>query len=173
MYYTYMIYQRLGTELVRAETDDDVVTVYAARQVDGVLTVLVVNLASTPQTRPLTIVGGRSSGSAETWLFDLGPGGEGGRHSARRYGHAAGGSVTCVIRYGLDGQRSACPGGIAISTSDARRRRPIAPAAGADQAAESHRRSPSWRRRQFPPAGTPAGNRRPEERGTTAAGPRP
>jgi alpha-L-arabinofuranosidase len=70
MYYTYMIYQQLGSELVRSATDDPLVSVYAATRDDGTLTVMIVNLASTPQTKPLTIVGGRSSGSAETWLFD-------------------------------------------------------------------------------------------------------
>jgi hypothetical protein len=70
MYYTYLMYKQFGSEQVRAASDDDVVRVYAAERTDGTLTVLIVNLASAAQTKPLTILGGRSNGAAETWLFD-------------------------------------------------------------------------------------------------------
>jgi Glycosyl hydrolases family 39 len=70
MYYAYMMYQRFGSELVRAQSDDPNVTVYAARRADGTLTVMIVNLGDAAATSPLTIVGGGTATSAATWLFD-------------------------------------------------------------------------------------------------------
>ena len=72
MYYTYLMYKQFGSAQVRAASDDDLVRVYAAERTDGALTILIVNLASTAQTKPLTILGAGSGGAAETWLFDEG-----------------------------------------------------------------------------------------------------
>ena len=70
MYYTYLMYRRLGSRLVKSVSDDPNVSIVAARAADGSLSLLVVNLASGPRTMPLTIVGGSGAGSARTWLFD-------------------------------------------------------------------------------------------------------
>jgi len=69
MYYDYMLYQRFGTKLVRAVSDDPLVTIYAATRADGTLTVLIVNLGSAVASKPLTLVGNGAT-SAETWVFD-------------------------------------------------------------------------------------------------------
>jgi hypothetical protein len=70
IYYDYMMYQRFGVELVRSASDDPLVSVYAAKRADGTLTVMIVNLGSTAATKPLTVIGGTTADSAETWLFD-------------------------------------------------------------------------------------------------------
>ncbi|PJF23149.1 MAG: hypothetical protein CUN56_02385 [Phototrophicales bacterium] len=49
-YYVYQIYQRFGTQLVKAESPVDDVTAYAALRDDGALTVIVVNLSDEVQT---------------------------------------------------------------------------------------------------------------------------
>jgi hypothetical protein len=72
MYYVYQMYELYGTERVRSASDDPNVRVYGARRSDGSLTVMIVNLGSEAATRPLTIVGGGSATSAQTWLFDAG-----------------------------------------------------------------------------------------------------
>ena len=88
MYYVYMMYQRFGSERLRAASDDPNVTVYAARRADGTLTVMIVNLGSAPATKPLTILGGGTTASAETWLFDK-------DHTARQIGATPlGGRIT-------------------------------------------------------------------------------
>lgn len=70
IYYDYAMYQRFGVELVRSASDDPLVTVYAAKRADGTLTVMIVNLGSTAATKPLTVIGGATGTSAQTWLFD-------------------------------------------------------------------------------------------------------
>ena len=90
IYYDYLMYQRFGTELVRSASDDPLVSVYAARRADGTLTIMIVNLGSTAATKPLTVVGGTTADSAETWLFDA-------AHNAEQVAEtplAPGGSVT-------------------------------------------------------------------------------
>jgi hypothetical protein len=88
MYYTYLMYKQFGSAQVRAASDDDLVRVYAAERTDGALTILIVNLASTAQTKPLTILGAGSGGAAETWLFDEG-------HKAEKVANTQlGGTVT-------------------------------------------------------------------------------
>lgn len=72
MYYDYMMYQRFGVQLVRSVSDDPTVSVYAARRSDGSLTVMIVDLGSAAVTKPLTVIGGQTSNSAQTWLFDAG-----------------------------------------------------------------------------------------------------
>jgi hypothetical protein len=69
IYYDYVMYQHFGTELVRAVSDDPLVSIYASKRSDGTLALMIVNLASTPQTKPITVIGWAGS-SAETWLFD-------------------------------------------------------------------------------------------------------
>ncbi len=90
VYYDYLMYERFGVELVRSASDDPLVSVYAAKRADGTLTVMIVNLASTAATKPLTVIGGGSASSAQTWLFDAG-------HKAEQVAAtplSAGGNVT-------------------------------------------------------------------------------
>ncbi len=90
IYYDYVMYQRFGVELVRSASDDPLVAVYAAKRADGTLTVMIVNLGSTAATKPLTVIGGTTADSAETWLFDA-------SHNAEKVAEtplAPGGSVT-------------------------------------------------------------------------------
>jgi hypothetical protein len=90
IYYDYLMYQHFGTELVRSASDDPLVTVIAAKTADGGLTILIVNLGASPATKPLTVLGGGSAASAETWLFDK-------SHSAEKIAAtpiSTGGSVT-------------------------------------------------------------------------------
>lgn len=70
MYYTYTMYNMFGTKLVGAVSDDPLVSVFAAKRADGSLTLMIVNLGDAAATKPLTIVGGGSATTAETWLFD-------------------------------------------------------------------------------------------------------
>jgi hypothetical protein len=70
VYYDYVMYQRFGVQLMRSASDDPTVSVYAAKRADGSLTVMIVNLGSAAITKPLTVVGGETSDSAQTWLFD-------------------------------------------------------------------------------------------------------
>lgn len=67
-YYTFMMYQHFGTELVSAESGTADVSAYAALQSDDKLTVMVINLSATPQAVPLQVTGEWQI--AETWLFD-------------------------------------------------------------------------------------------------------
>jgi hypothetical protein len=69
-YYVYIMYGHFGTELVHSEAPDDLVTVYAALNDDGALTVMVVNMADDEQTRPLSLRNFTPSGEAEVWRFD-------------------------------------------------------------------------------------------------------
>lgn len=66
----YQMYSRFGTERIYASTDQDYVTVYAAKRIDGALTVMVINLNFEPKTVDLKI-DGFNSGQAEIWLLDL------------------------------------------------------------------------------------------------------
>ena len=68
-YYTYQLYKKFGNELIYSSSDDPDLTVYAARNEDGALTILVINLSSEQKTKPLQIEG-QTSVSADVWLFD-------------------------------------------------------------------------------------------------------
>lgn len=90
IYYDYIMFQHFGTELLRAASDDQLVRVYAAKRPDGTVTVMIVNLGAAAATKPLTVIGGGASTTAETWLFDA-------SHSAEKVAATAltaGGSVT-------------------------------------------------------------------------------
>jgi hypothetical protein len=90
IYYDYLMYQRFGSELLRSASDDPLLSVYAAKRADGTLTVMIVNLDSTAATKPLTVIGGTTADSAETWLFDA-------SHNAEQVAEtplAPGGNVT-------------------------------------------------------------------------------
>jgi alpha-L-arabinofuranosidase len=68
-YYTYQLYKKFGNELIYSSSDDPDLSVYAARNEDGALTILVINLSSGQKTKPLQIEG-QTSISADVWLFD-------------------------------------------------------------------------------------------------------
>ena len=88
LYYTYMMYNMFGTELIGSVSDDPLVQVYAAKRADGTLTLMIVNLGDAAATKPLTIIGGGSATTAETWLFDA-------SHTAEKVASTTlGGSVT-------------------------------------------------------------------------------
>jgi len=68
--YTYMMYSHFGTELLTAESNDPLVTVYAAQRADGAVTVLVINLGDDEATKTLAINGFAAGAEAEVWRFD-------------------------------------------------------------------------------------------------------
>ena len=70
VYYTFMIYQQFGSELLAASSDDADVSVFAALRDDGALTLIFVNLGLEPATLPLTISGYDGVDEADVWLFD-------------------------------------------------------------------------------------------------------
>ncbi|HJQ14278.1 MAG TPA: hypothetical protein VJ830_05960 [Anaerolineales bacterium] len=68
-YYTYQLYKKFGTELVYSSSDDPSLTIYAARNEDDALTIMLINLSSEEKTKSIQ-VGDQASISAELWLFD-------------------------------------------------------------------------------------------------------
>jgi hypothetical protein len=70
IYHVYQLYQRFGSERLWAASDHPDVSLFAARRADGAVTLMVVNLASEPVTRPLTLAGVSAAGPAETWRLD-------------------------------------------------------------------------------------------------------
>lgn len=68
-YYTYQMYKKFGSELIYSSSDDENVSIYAARRDDGALTVIVVNLAFEEQVKAIRIAD-QTSVMAEAWLFD-------------------------------------------------------------------------------------------------------
>lgn len=69
-FYVYMLYQRFGTELLYASSDDPDVSIYAARRDDGALTLLIVNLGPARVDKTLRLERFNPGADAETWLFD-------------------------------------------------------------------------------------------------------
>jgi hypothetical protein len=68
-YFTYQLYKKFGTELLYSSSDDTDLSIYAARDEAGALTLLVINLSSEQKTKPIQI-GDETVNSAELWLFD-------------------------------------------------------------------------------------------------------
>jgi hypothetical protein len=68
-YYVYQMYSHFGVENVLANSGIQDVTVYAAKQTDGSLTIMVINLSDSDTKVPV-VVRGTSPGQARTWLFD-------------------------------------------------------------------------------------------------------
>ena len=68
-YYVYQIYQRFGSQLIHASSDDPDLSIYAALRDDGALTLVVINLGSEERTYPLHL-DGFAAGEAEVWRFD-------------------------------------------------------------------------------------------------------
>ena len=70
VYYVYLLYKQFGNELVFASSDDEHVSVYAAKRADGALTLILLNLSDQAQTKPIHFAGGAKFGDAEIFLFD-------------------------------------------------------------------------------------------------------
>ncbi|MFN8413848.1 MAG: glycoside hydrolase family 44 protein [Anaerolineales bacterium] len=68
-YYTYQMYKMLGSELVYSSSDQENLSIYAAKRSDGKLTIMVINLSLQEQTKLLRIAG-QDSAKGEAWLFD-------------------------------------------------------------------------------------------------------
>jgi len=69
-YYVYQIYKRFGDHLLDAASDTKYVSVFAARQDDGAVTVIVVNLNDNDIHKPLQLNQGDALKLTETYLFD-------------------------------------------------------------------------------------------------------
>jgi hypothetical protein len=72
IYHVYSLYQRFGAERLYAASGIPNVSVFAARRLDGALTVMLVNLESQPMSVPLQIAHADLSVPAESWLLDAG-----------------------------------------------------------------------------------------------------
>jgi len=68
-YYTYLMWKAFASELVFAQSDDAEVSLYAARNGDG-LTLMLVNLSERAVTRPLRLDHFEVSGAAQVKVFD-------------------------------------------------------------------------------------------------------
>ncbi len=68
-YCVYQIYQRFGSELVYASSDDPDLSLYAALRDRGALTLVAINLGPEEKTYPLHVEG-FAPGQAEVWRFD-------------------------------------------------------------------------------------------------------
>ena len=68
-YYTYQMYKKFGNELIYSSSDDPDLSIYAARRIDGALTVMIVNLASEEKAKTLQIAN-QTQIQADVWLFD-------------------------------------------------------------------------------------------------------
>ncbi|MFO7584276.1 MAG: hypothetical protein R6W69_06060 [Anaerolineales bacterium] len=66
----YVMFSRFGNERIYASSDQQYVSVYAAKRPDGALTVMVINLNSEPKTVNLRI-DNFNGGQAEVWRLDL------------------------------------------------------------------------------------------------------
>lgn len=69
-YYVYQIYKRFGNHLLGAASDTKYVSVFAAKQDDGSVTVIIVNLNDNDVHKPLQLNQGDNLKLAETYLFD-------------------------------------------------------------------------------------------------------
>jgi hypothetical protein len=68
-YYAYQMYKKFGSELIHSSSDDENVSIYAARREDSALTIMMINLSFEEQIKPLRIADHVSS-KVESWLFD-------------------------------------------------------------------------------------------------------
>jgi len=69
-YYVFQMYYHFGSEQVYAASGVPNVSIYAAKRADGTLTLMVINMADTPQQVPLQVQGLTPGQAAHTWLFD-------------------------------------------------------------------------------------------------------
>jgi hypothetical protein len=69
-YYVYPMYRRFGQELVESSTDEQLVSIYAAKRDDGALTLMVINRRDREQTLPVQLHGFTPGGAAEVYRLD-------------------------------------------------------------------------------------------------------
>lgn len=69
-YYTYIMYKQFGSELLESDSADPDVSVFAAKNSDGALTLMVVNLGPDEKTKTLKLDGFTISGDAQIWRLD-------------------------------------------------------------------------------------------------------
>ena len=69
MYYVFQMYSHFGDEQVSASSGVDQVTVYAAKRLDGSLTIQIINLSDSKMRVTLQVLGKQPS-KAQVWLFD-------------------------------------------------------------------------------------------------------
>lgn len=70
IYYVYPMYRRFGRELLDSSTDQELVSIYAAKRDDGALTLMVINRSDQEQLLPLQLHGFTPNGVAEVYRFD-------------------------------------------------------------------------------------------------------
>lgn len=69
-YYVYQLYKQFGTQLLYSKSSQEYLSIYAALDDDGVLTIMVVNLADDPQSASLEISHFTGAGPASVWRLD-------------------------------------------------------------------------------------------------------
>jgi hypothetical protein len=69
-YYTYQLYKMFGNRRVLSSSDNPEVTVYAAKNQAGALTVMLINLGDNAKSLPLTVAGVPAPFTAQVWLLD-------------------------------------------------------------------------------------------------------
>jgi hypothetical protein len=69
-YYTQLLYSQFGETLLAAFSDDPLVSVYAARRIDGALTLMLVNIGPEAVEKPLAIAGLPDGATGELLRLD-------------------------------------------------------------------------------------------------------
>ncbi len=69
-YYTYQMYKMFGVLQVFSSSDNQAVSIAAAKNKEGALTIMLVNLADESIAAPLSMTGYAISDSSQLWLFD-------------------------------------------------------------------------------------------------------
>ncbi len=69
-YHVFQMYRRFGSEVVYASSDGPLVSIFAALRPDGSLTLMLINRAPEPRSRPLSLVNFMPGPGVETWQFD-------------------------------------------------------------------------------------------------------
>lgn len=69
IYFTYLLYQQMGDQRLFSQSDDELVSVVAARRDDGMVTVILVNLGDEAVTKPLAIRGVEAETAVSTTIL--------------------------------------------------------------------------------------------------------
>ncbi len=69
-YFVYRMYQHFGDELLFSESDQEYVSIVAARRDDGAVTVMLINRGADAVEMPLEIVGVDTTEAAEVWRLE-------------------------------------------------------------------------------------------------------
>ncbi|MEM7800748.1 MAG: hypothetical protein AAF633_16270 [Chloroflexota bacterium] len=68
-YYVYQLYSRFGEGRLASGSDDQYVNIVSARRQDGALTIMLINLADDPVTKPLLVDGQAEIELSERWVL--------------------------------------------------------------------------------------------------------